>query len=86
MKAKEIFSLALNLQSPWFIKDITLKNGDSNLFGRLTIQIDFEKEARFTMSDGQEYSAYDTEIKTWQHLNFFRHECFITARVPRNAS
>ncbi|MBW6481250.1 MAG: ISL3 family transposase [Bacteroidales bacterium] len=83
MNSKEIFSLALNLQPPWFIKDITLEKGDSNLFGRLTIQIDFEKGARFTMSDGQEYSAYDTEIKTWQHLNFFEHECFISARVPR---
>lgn len=83
MNSKEIFSLALNLQPPWFIKDITLEKGDSNLFGRLSIQIDFEKGARFTMSDGQEYSAYDTEIKTWQHLNFFEHECFISARVPR---
>lgn len=83
INSKEIFSLALNLQPPWFIKDIMLEKGDSKLFGRLTIQIDFEKGARFTMSDGQEYSAYDTEIKTWQHLNFFEHECFISARVPR---
>jgi transposase len=33
--------------------------------------------------EGKEYSAYDTEVKTWQHLNFFEHECYLTARVPR---
>ncbi len=83
MNSKEIFCLALNLQPPWFIKDITLEKGDSKLFGRLTIEIDFEKGARFPMPDGQDYPAYDTETRTWQHLNFFEHECHIVARVPR---
>ena len=27
--------------------------------------------------------AYDTETKTWRHLNFFQHETYLTARVPR---
>ncbi len=27
--------------------------------------------------------AYDTVNKTWRHLNFFEHECYIHARVPR---
>jgi transposase len=27
--------------------------------------------------------AHDFESFTWQHLNFFQHHCFITARVPR---
>jgi transposase len=75
--------LALNLQPPWYIKDITLEKGDSRLFGRLTIHIDFEKGARFAMPDGEQCTAYDTEIRTWQHLNFFEHECFIEARLPR---
>jgi len=83
MNSKEIFSLALNLQSPWFIEDIVLDKEESGLFGKLTIRIDFEKGAKFVMPDGQAYTAYDTVSKTWQHLNFFEHECFIVARVPR---
>lgn len=83
MNSKEIFSLALNLQSPWYIKDITLEKEHLKIFGRLTIHIDFEKGSLFTLSDGQQYTAYDTEIRTWKHLNFFEHECFIVARVPR---
>jgi len=27
--------------------------------------------------------AYDTKNKTWRHLNFFEHECYLNARVPR---
>ncbi len=30
-----------------------------------------------------ESKAYDTEQKTWRHLNFFQHETYIHARVPR---
>jgi transposase len=26
---------------------------------------------------------YDTERKTWRHLNFFQHQAYLTARVPR---
>jgi transposase len=28
-------------------------------------------------------TAHDTEIKQWRHLNFFQHEAYIRARVPR---
>jgi len=27
--------------------------------------------------------AYDTKDKTWRHLNFFEHECYLHTRVPR---
>ena len=83
MNSKEIFSLALNLQWPWYIKEITLEKEESKLFGRLTIEIDFHKGAKFLMPDGESYTAYDTEKRQWKHLNFFEHECYILARVPR---
>jgi transposase len=27
--------------------------------------------------------AYNTEQLTWRHLNFFQHQAFLHARVPR---
>ena len=27
--------------------------------------------------------VHDTEPHTWRHLNFFQHEAYLTARVPR---
>jgi transposase len=83
MNSKEIFALALNLESPWYIKDVGLKKEKNDPIGYLTIEIDFKKGAKFLMEDGQSYTAYDTEIKKWQHLNFFEHKCYIVARVPR---
>lgn len=83
MNSKEIFTLALNLEYPWYIKDVSLNKEEKDPIGNLTIEINFEKGAKFNMPDGQSYPAYDTEIKRWQHLNFFEHKCYIVARVPR---
>ena len=29
------------------------------------------------------FGVYDTIEKTWRHLNFFEHECYLNCRVPR---
>jgi transposase len=82
MNSEEIFKVALNVQQPWIIKEVKLEKEEGKFFGKLSITIDFTKGAKFNI-DGKDYTAYDTELKTWQHLNFFEHECFISARVPR---
>ena len=48
--------------------------------------IDFPKGSRFScpVCGQADCKAYDTEQKSWRHLNFFQHETFITARVPRS--
>lgn len=52
------------------------------------IFIDFKKGSKFYYEHSEDkikgtFPAYDTVQKTWQHLNFFEHECHISARVPR---
>jgi len=78
-----IFELALGIQSPWFIKST---NFDSTA-KRLDIYIDFKRGSEFEheCEDGTilKAKAYDTVDKTWRHLNFFQHECYLHARVPR---
>ncbi|MDR0575847.1 MAG: transposase family protein [Tannerella sp.] len=37
----------------------------------------------FSTHSGSYTTAYDTEHKRWQHLNFFQHRCYLHARVPR---
>jgi len=77
--SQQIFALALGLEKPWSIKEL--------IFNKETLQLDihlqFKKGHKFTMSDGQEYTAYDTVDRTWQHLNFFQHKCYLHAKVPR---
>lgn len=82
MDMREIFGQALGIHKPWYISDV---NFDAKI-KRLDIRIDFVKGTTFPFEqDGaiNEYKAYDTVQKEWRHLNFFEHECYLQARVPR---
>lgn len=77
--SKEIFALALELGSPWYIKSVEFDKEHS----QLDIHIGFTRGHKFEMSDGEHYTAHDTVERTWQHLNFFQHHCYLHAKVPR---
>ena len=83
MNSNEIFKLALNLPSPWYIKEINLTKAEEKKRGQLDIHIDFKEGSKFTDEHGNLCGAYDTEQRSWQHLNFFEHTCYLHARVPR---
>jgi len=82
---KELFQMALNVTDPWFVKDLKFDVESK----RLDIYIDFKKGSIFDFFDKEKekelvgLKAYDTSNKTWKHLNFFEHECYLHARVPR---
>lgn len=82
---KELFQMALNVTDPWFVSDSVFDVEAK----RLDIYIDFKKGSTFSYIDPEskeeiaELKAYDTKDKKWRHLNFFEHECYIHARVPR---
>lgn len=83
MNSTAIFAMALNIKEPWYIKEIKLEKSKESRRGQLDIFIDFEVGAKFIDELGDVCSVYDTEQRSWQHLNFFEHNCFIHARVPR---
>ena len=53
--------------------------------GRLDVEIDFTPGSRFACPNcgAADCPAYDTQRKTWRHLNFFQHQTYLNARVPR---
>ena len=55
------------------IKKVTIDDEETEIKNKIEI-------GRETFND---LKAYDTMNKTWRHLNFFEHECYIHARVPR---
>src|SRR3989338_499818 len=84
MLTQQLFELALNIQDPWYIKDIQFSAENK----RLDIYIDFQKGAVFHYESAKEnikgdFKVYDTADKQWRHLNFFEHECYLHARVAR---
>ncbi len=80
---QKLFEAALGITSPWYVKKIDFDVVNKSL----RIDVDFEAGSTFKDesegADGKAYKAYDTVKKEWRHLNFFEHECYLTARVPR---
>ena len=81
MRDTDLFGMALGIEPPWLVKksefDVTAK--------RLDIHLDFARGSRFACPECgvADCPAYDSEEKTWRHLNFFQHEAYLHARVPR---
>jgi transposase len=76
-----LFSAALGLDEPWEVVDVQFDAERR----RLDLRIDFRKGARFPCAEcgTAGCKVHDTESHTWRHLNFFQHEAYLTARVPR---
>lgn len=81
MQDRDLFALALGLEKPWVVKSVEFEPEQK----RLELCIDFERGGTFACPEcGQAgCKAYDTEEKTWRHLNFFQYETHLRARMPR---
>ena len=77
---ENIFEKALGVEQPWFIEQTVFETEQK----RLDIWINFKRGWRFPLEEGgTDYPVHDTDEKTWRHLNFFQHECYLHVRVPR---
>jgi transposase len=81
MRDIDLFQLALGLTPPWQVSSSEFDPRQK----RLDIKIDFPRGSTFGCPEcGQTGNkAHDTVEKTWRHLNFFQHEAYLSARVPR---
>jgi transposase len=78
-----LFSLALGLEEPWLVEGVKLMPGEQPKTFELHISINFRRGYEFVSEDGQKGKTHDTEEKIWRHLDFFQHQCYLHARVPR---
>jgi transposase len=82
MEAKDVFSLGLGLSAPW--KLVGQQLDTEKRPHELHLEVAADRGALFACPQCQRAcKAHDFQSFTWQHLNFFQHHCFITARVPR---
>lgn len=84
MLTNQLFEVALNIKEPWYINDIQFDSAKK----RLDVHIDFRRGSVFHYESAKDnikgdFKAYDTQLKQWRHLNFFEHECYLHARIPR---
>jgi transposase len=77
----DLFQAALGLTGPW---QVTRTEFDAEAH-RLDLYLDFSKGARFACPEGDQPACpvHDSEPKIWRHLDFFQHQAYLHARVPR---
>ena len=76
-----LFTAALGLVAPWECTIVDFRKDDS----QIDITLDFPRGARFRCPEchAEQLPIHDTMDKTWRHLDFFQHTCYLHARVPR---
>jgi len=81
MDQKDVFAVALGLPgTPWKVVDVRF---DKDL-KRLDIDLDSPPGSRFPHPQtGQPDAIYDSEARSWRHLNFFQFECSVNGPGPR---
>lgn len=82
MNSTTLFSMALGLQSPWQVNDISFAVEESKQ-RELHLHIGFPRGSRFPDEAGAACPVHDTVEREWQHLNFFEHHCYLHCGVPR---
>jgi len=81
MRDLDLFEQALGLDEPW---RVVASDFDPER-RRLELRLDFPRGSRFGCPEcGRSgCEVHDTSEKRWRHLDFFQHEAYLTARVPR---
>jgi transposase len=78
-----MFGAALGLAEPWRVVLVEFDQGA----GRLDLGLEFPRGARFGCPEPgcaeTSCPVHDTDDKTWRHLDFFEHQAYLSARVPR---
>ena len=77
----DLFQQALGLPKPWYV----VKSEFDAAGQRLDLYVDFEAGGTFACPECKRTGckAHDTTEKSWRHLNFFQHEAYLHARLPR---
>jgi len=82
MNSETLFSMALGLQSPWEVKEVTFST-DEIARSELHLRIGFVPGSRFPDEANELCPVHDTVERQWQHLSFFEHTCYLHCAVPR---
>lgn len=84
MDTTKLFELALGLRPPWKVESTEFRRAEPKGRGRLDIRIDFERGGELPCPECKKpCKAHDTDEQSWRHLNFFEHETYLIARMPR---
>lgn len=81
MENIRLFQAALGVAEPWRVERVEFDPKGS----RLDLYLNFPRGQRFPCPAGDEEACpvHDSKERTWRHLDFFQHQAYLHARVPR---
>ena len=81
MPDNELFTKALNLEKPWYVREVTFDPSGK----RLDVYIGRTSDLLPCPVCGKPCIDYDSMEREWRHLDFFQYEAYIHARIPRTS-
>ena len=81
MNQFKIFTEALQIQSPWLIKDIRFIEVYNNE-SVLCIDVEYDHKNKYQHPDGREYQIIDHEKVIKRYSNFLTHTCYVHINLP----
>lgn len=81
MLDKDLLQMALGFEEPWYVENVDFNPTEK----RIDIALAFPRGSRFPCPQCSTAGCptYDTQPRTWRHLDFFQHQAFLHANVPR---
>jgi len=79
MNNEQLFQLALNIEAPWLVTKTEFRNAE----GKRSMHITLEYQSGFFTWPTGHSAVHDRVDRTWRHMNFFEHECYLHCKVPR---
>jgi transposase len=81
MDTNPLFTMALGLAEPWQVTETTFAPEGQ----RLDLRIAYRDSAHFPCPccSAKDCPVHDCIEKRWRHLDFFQHQAYLTARIPR---
>ena len=79
MLNNELFTQALNLEKPWYVREVKFDPSVK----RLDVCMGRTPELSPCPVGGKPFVDYDSMEREWSHLDFFQYEFYIHTRIPR---
>ena len=80
MNFDKLLSSVLEVQKPWYIRDIDVHKGTKSI----NVFIDYEKGTVFKCPNcEQDCKIHDSSYRVWRHLDIVNYRCYLNIKIPR---